>query len=257
MKKIILVGLITFAFIAGAGIASASTTFETSWGGSGYLDIDFKSGDDARNRFWTNGVGIQGTYKGIDKDNNPYGYGVDSTESEIKASVANGWMKYQYNRTDSKTSMYGPAGQSSYSFLGSDGTANFAWRTTSNYASMKSSNYGFQSSNQFKATGNHFLQHGINTQNSGALWTINASGTSSVSHMSDEAYGASGFKFGKGCGCYTNAKVDIVGSGTYNLEAFAPNQIKTDTGITTDGYLNIHADFSSGFSFGNFALSGN
>jgi len=257
MKKIIMAGLIAMALVGISGIVSAETTVETNWNGSGYLGIDFQSGDDAKNLFETSGAGIVGNYYAKDSDNNPYNYGVDSTKSEIKASVLDGWMAYQYNRTDSKNSMYGPAGQSSYSFLGSDGTASFAWKTTSNYAAMKSSNYGFQSSNQFTATGNHLLQHRVTTENSGAQWTINATGTSSVSHMSDEASGSSSFKFGKGCGCHTNAKVNIVGSGTYDLEAFAPNQIKTDSGITTDGHLSLHADFSSGFSFGNFALSGN
>jgi hypothetical protein len=257
MKKILIAGLIAFCMLGITGLASAETTVETSWNGAGYLDIDFQSGDDAKNLFKTSGAGIVGSYYAKDSDNNPYGYGVDSTKSEIKASVVNGAMEYQYYRTDSKNSMYGPAGQSSYSFLGSDGTASFAWKTTSNFAAMKSSNYGFQSSNQFTATGNHFLQHGISTENSQAIWTINATGTSSVSHMSDEASGSSSFKFGKGCGCYTNAKVNVVGSGTYDLVANAPNQIKTDTGITTDGHLSLHADFSSGFSFGNFALSGN
>jgi hypothetical protein len=255
-KKIFLVGLITFALCAGVGLVNAETTVETNWNGAGNLDINFQSGDDARSQFWTGGS--SGTYKATDDNNNPYGYGVDTTRVQIKADIANGgFIGHQYDRQDSHVGMYGPAGQRSYSFITTDDTAGFAMNIRSNFADMIIGNYGFQNNNQYTATGNHILSHVLTTENSGAFWTINATGTSIVNHMSDEASGSNSFEFGKGCGCYTNANVDIVGSGTYNLDAVAPNQIKTDTGITTDGYLGISANFNSGFSFGNFALSGN
>ncbi len=255
MKKILIAGLIAFCMLGITGLASAGTTVNTSWDGSGVLGIDFKSGDDARSRFWT--VGSSGSYKATDSDNNPYNYGVDNTRVQIQADVTNGgYIEHLYNRTDSKTSMYGPAGQSSYSSINTNDTASFAMNIGSNYASMGISNYGFQNNNQYTATGSHVMTHQISTGTGmGAGWLINANGSSSVSQMQDGA-SASGFRFGEGS-CYTNANVNIVGSGTYNLNAYAPNQIKTDTGITTDGSLSIGANFNSGFSFGNFALSGN
>lgn len=252
MKRIGIFGLLLAVMLA-VGV-SATTTTEITWDGAGNVGVDFIAGDDAENYFETSGSAISGNYYAEDRDNNPYNYGVDNVKAEVKANVGNGYIEYQYNRLDSKAS-YGSAGQTSYSYLGSDGTASLAWRTTSNYAAMKSSNYGFQSSNQFSATGNHILHHTLATPNSEAKWTIFADGTSTVSHMSDEAQGDR-FKFGKGCGCFTNAKVDVTGSGTYELEAIADNEIKTDTGITTDGYLQVYADFANGFKFDNFALQG-
>lgn len=258
MKKAIMAISILFVLTSMTVMVSAETTVETNWDGSGDLNIDFVSGNDARSRFWTGGSQISGSYKGTDYNNNPYNYGVDTTRVQIKAEVTNGGhIEHLYNRTDSKTSMYGPAGQSSYSFITTDAQASFASSIRSNYADMIISNYKFQNNNQFTATGNHLMTHRILTGTGmGAEWYISANGTSSVTQMSDEAR-ASGFKFGEGAGCYTNANVNIAGSGTYDLHAWAPNQIKTQSGITTDGYLHIGASFTSGFNFGNFALRGN
>jgi hypothetical protein len=86
---------------------------------------------------------------------------------------------------------------------------------------------------------------------------VDAIGTTEVTDMCDGTW-VSSYSFGKGCGCYTNANVNTVGSGVFDLYADADNQIVTDTGITVNGgSLNVHSTFTGGFNFANFALTGN
>lgn len=236
---------------------SAATTFDTSWYGSGGIDIDFIADDDARSSFLTEGSLILGEFHAKDFDDNPYGYGIDTVETKTKANVFNGYIEYLYNRNDSKESMYGHAGQTSYTFINSSGSGQFAWRTMSNYAKIGNSNYGWQNDNQITADGEHEIYHSLdNAYNEGASIHVLANGTTKITSMCEDTWGSS-FMFGKGCGCYTNAKVDIDGTGEFKLTAIADNEIKTDSGITTDGVLSINAIFKNGFKYNNFALEGN
>ena len=254
MKKVtpILVMLVAVAF---AGVAMAQTTTDVIWNGSGYHSIHFQSGDDATSDFWTAGANIDGEYHAIDHDDNPYNYGVDTTDIKIKAHANDGYIEYKFTRDDSYTS-YGSAGQESYTLIDSFGDADFAWHSNSNYARLRNCNYGWQNNNQIHATGSHYIYHSLSVNPvKGASITINADGNTDLTIMSEDHWG-NGFKFGKGCGCYTNAHVDITGSGTFDLTTHA-GQITTDWGITTDGYLNVYSEFGSGFHFSNFALEGN
>jgi len=251
MKKIGILSVILMLLAVGV---SAETTVDTTWAGSGNFNTHFVAGDDATADFSTGGSVISGEWHATDSDNNPYNYGVDSVEAKVKASVENGFMEYNFDRTDSKSS-YGDAGQNSYTFIGSSGTGDLAWRSTSNYASLKSSNYGWQANGQIQATGNQEIIHTFGTATEWAGMHVVADATTYISDMS-EGSNSGGYVFGKGLGCYTNAEVDIVGSGTFDLDAYADNSIVTDTGITTDGYLNIHSVFGSGFHYNNFALEG-
>ena len=244
------------------GIASATTSVDTNWDGSGNFDTHFIAGDDATSDFWTGGNTISGEFHATDSDNNPYGYGVDSVEAKVKAHAENGFIEYKFNRNDAKTS-YGEAGQQSYTLMnnmiGTGGTSDFAWRSTSNYASLSNCNYRWQSNGQIQATGNQYIFHSFYIDDSyseGAEIKFSGIASTVITDMSEKS-GKSSYTFGKGCGCYTNAEVDIVGSGTFDLNAYADNSIVTDTGITTDGFLNIHSEFGSGFHYNNFALSGN
>jgi len=261
MKKIILIGIIALALVGMTGLSTASTTYDTTWDGSGYLDIDFQSGDDARSRFWTSGTGIKGEYHAIDHDNNAYSYGVDTTSVRTKAEVKNGgYIEHLFERKDSHEGMYGAAGQSTYSYLNSDNTASFAIDTNTNFARLRTSNYGWKNTNQFTANGNHVMTHQVNNGDGllNAGWWIEAIGQTTVSHSAEEIGHKNRLKFGWGDGCTQRAKVDITGSGMYDLIANAPNKIETkEIGITTDGALEISATFGSGFHFGNYALSGN
>ena len=256
MKKILAM-LISLLTISGV---MASTIVDTTWSGSGIVETHFIAGDDAQADFWTGGSSIEGSFQATDSDNNPYGYGVDSVEAKVKAKATDGFIEYNFDRTDSKSS-YGEAGQKSYTsmnnMIGTGGTSDFAWRSSSNYASLSSCNYGWQANGQIQATGNHFIDHYFSiSPTEGAEIIVDADANTVITDMSEKS-GKSSYTFGKGCGCYTNAEVDIVGSGTFDLYAHADNSIVTDTGITTDGYLNVHSTFNSGFHYNNFALEGN
>ena len=256
MRKIIIVGLIAFALLASVGLVSAVTTVDTTWNGGGAFETHFTAGDDATSDFSTFGSAISGEWHATDSDNNPYGYGVDSTEVKVKAHATNGFIEYKFDRTDAKTS-YGPAGQESYTLINTFGTGDFAWRSSSNYASLSSCNYGWQANGQIQATGVHFIDHYFSiSPTEGAEIVVDADATTVITDMNEKS-GSSSYTFGKGCGCYTNANVDITGSGTFDLNAYADNSIVTDNGIITDGYLNIHSAFGTGFHFSNFALAGN
>lgn len=256
MNKIGILSLMAMLLLA-VGV-SAETTVDTTWNGGGAFGVNFKAGDDAESFFGTSGSLISGEYHAVDSDNNPYGYGVDSVEAKVNANVQNGVIEYGFRRTDAKESMYGEAGQESYTLIGAD-SAQFAWRSTSNYASLKSSNYGWQSNGQIQAQGNQQIYHSFfidEEYNEGAEIMFTGNADTTITDMSEDHSGSS-YKFGKGCGCYTNAKVDITGSGTFDLNAYADNSIVTDSGITTDGFLNIHAAFNNKFKYDNFALEGN
>jgi hypothetical protein len=237
----------------------AATTVDTTWNGGGSFGTTFTSGDDAHSSFSTTGAAISGEFHAKDWDNNPYGYSVDNTDTSVRAQVGAGWMEYTFTRDGSYTPMYGVAGQNSYTYIGSSGTGEFDWTTTSNYAALGNSEYGFQNNNQMQATGSHDILHSISANaNNGAGIAVSAVGTTQISDMCDSASGATSYSFGKGCGCYTNAVADTVGSGSFNLFADADHQITTDTGITVNGgSLVTHSDFTGGFHFNNFALTGN
>jgi len=258
MRKTTIAILIVFAMVASVGVATAQTTFKSYWDGSGNFEIHFQSGDDAINDFSTSGANIKGEYHAIDKDDNPYNYNVDTTDVKVKANVEyGGFIRYNFTRTDSYTRMYGNAGQNSYTYITTSDTANFRWHSWSNFAEYRSKNYGWQNSNQIQATGNHFIYHYIDNGNDeGAEIAIDVDGNTDLTIMNEEA-NSNGFSFGKGCGCYRNAHADITGAGDFTLNAYADHTIDTDFGIHTDGYLGIHAEFTSSFHFGNFALSGN
>ena len=268
MKKIGILSVMAMLLLA-VGV-SASTTVNTNWNGGGNFDVHFVAGDDATSDFWTSGNLISGNYQATDSDNNPYGYGVDSVTTQVEADVANGgWMQFRNERTDSKESAYGNAGEVSYSYVkSSDGTAGLNFRTGMNYASMSNSQYGWNSNNHFTASGSSFIvQHSLYDDTGEGAWIQNTgSGTTNINLMSESTWGKTGsFEFGKGCGCYTNAEVSATGSGVFEVGAVADNQIDADVlpfTIYGDGssgsakYL-LSATYGNGFDFGNFALSGN
>jgi len=254
--RAIIFGLVVAFLLATTIGASAETATDITWNGGGEIGVHFVSDDDATNDFRTFGTHISGEYHAVDHDDNPYGYNVDTTDVKVKAHVNDGWIEYKFTRDDSHTSMYGSAGQESYTFIGSSGTADFRWHSNSNYARLRNCNYGWQNNNHIHATGSHFIDHYIdNGNNEGAEIIIDVDGNTDLTIMSEKA-DSDGFEFGKGCGCYTNAHTDITGTGNFTMIVQADNTIDTDFGIHTDGYLGIHAKFTSGFHFGNFALKG-
>jgi len=233
----------------------AQTTVDLQWDGSGHFQTNFNPDDDAQVVFETSGSSISGEFHGIDYNDNPYNYGVDTVDVKIKSNFENGFVGYAFTRTDSYDRMYGPSGQTSYTFIQAD-EGSFAWHSKSNFASLRNCNYGWQNDNQITARGDYIVDHElIVDSNKYAYIYEEGNGETQISDMSEEA--GKGFTFGKGCGCYTNTKVKSTGSGEFTLYAKAPNKIETDSGITVEGGdLTIYSSFNNGFTINNFALSG-
>ena len=121
MKKRILITA-TFAtallFLAGisfVAIEASATVTRVKWDGSGTVNVNWKSDDDAKMTFYTGGNEIKGRIIMEDMNDNPYGYGVDTSDVKVSARVKNGGeIEYWFKRTDSYKPMYGGAGQEVY-----------------------------------------------------------------------------------------------------------------------------------------------
>lgn len=288
-KKISLVVFALGILLFGSGLASAETTVDTTWTGNGFVSTDFVAGDDSDSHFSTVGASISGEFHGKDSDNNPYGYGVDSTNSWVKASVSgygggspNSYMKFEVNRGDSKSS-YGAAGQRSYTEIWTDGTAEMAYKSGSNYASM--SNGGVNSmpktsnGRSFEATGNHNIYHKI-TDSDGDGSSIDVYGYGDLTNSKIRMFGAksAGSSFNMGslgvCGdscAWLDHYADFEGSGTgdFYQHAWADNSLEIgshDCGsswtIPGDGNNNsatydLHVGFSGTWSKSDLGITGN
>lgn len=258
MKKVISMLAIFLLTIGMVSAVVPTTNTDVTWNGAGNLGINFVSGNDAVSSFTTGGNLISGEFHGVDYNDNPYTYSVDTTAVKMRSDVDNGFIQYVFTRTDSYTPMYGVSGQQSGTLIQTvGGVASFDWSSTSNYAALGNSNYGWQNDNQMTATGDHYINHYISNGVNGAGIVVDAVGTTQVTDMCDGMSGSSSYSFGKGCGCYTNANVNVVGNGLFDMTARSVGSIVTDFGITTDGFLNVHSVFGSGFQFNDFALIGN
>jgi hypothetical protein len=209
----------------------ASTEFHSEWDGAGSISHSFDAGDDADVWMSTSGNKIVGEFDAKDMQNDPYGYGVDGVSANVDAMVYHGGeISFNFERTDSHPSMYGPAGQESNTYVWSNGYAGITYRSSSNFAAMKNCEYGFQSNKQMIAGGSEFgISHDLrDADDEGASVSVwGEDGEASVTSMSEEA-GGSGFKFGKGCGCYTNCGVNAEGKGQTVISSNASNHLKGD-----------------------------
>ena len=274
MKRIL---TLLVALVMLATPVMAQTTVDTYWSGSGNFDTHFVSGDDAHSDLWTFGNFIAGEYHAKDYDDNPYGYNVDTTNSNVEAIVlGGGFIEYQHIRDDSKTSMYGSAGQKSYSLIVTDDTAEMAFASWTNYAALKDCEYGkprTSGNHHFEADGGegsfnmyHELTDG---SGDGSSVKIYGSGSAWIDLMNSET-GWSGspkssFKFGKGCGCYKDADAGMTGVGTFEQHAWADNQLNIDiSGMTIPGdgsddsaQYHVFVNYAGSFSYPDLALDGN
>ena len=271
MRKVLIVGLVAFALVATTGVITvgAQTTFDSTWSGAGFFNVSMVAGDDATSYFETFGsTSAIGAFHGVDYDNNPYGYNVDTVLAQVEANIAGGgWLMFDNIRTDSYVPMYGAPGEQSWTRITTDDTAQLQFRTRSAYAELQSSNYGFQANNHFLATGTFDVYHKLSDDTGEGAYVWNyGTGSTDIDFMSESTWGKTGsFNFGKGSGCYTNADVSATGSGVFEVGAIAENQIDIDLPDITiygDGTLGsaqylIQATYGAGFNFGNFALSGN
>jgi hypothetical protein len=247
-------------------MANAATTVESVWDCTGSFESHFTAGDDAISDFWTAGSSISGRYVATDEDNNPYNYGVDTVRAQVEAEVNDGgFMEFRNMRTDSKESMYGSAGEVSSTYIESSGYASMKFRTRMAFAELMSSNCGWNSNDHFTASGDYFyIEHSLYDDTGEGAWIKNGgNGSTEIDLMSESTWGKTGsLKFGKGCGCYTNADITATGSGLFEVGAIAENQINVDALPITmngDGTLGsvqykLGVSYADGFNFGNFAL---
>lgn len=242
-----------------APAARAATDFTMNWSGFGTIDSTFTSGDDAtaRMQVWGN---TAGTFGAQDTGIAPYSYGVDDSSAYMRGDItANGELAFTYDRTDSYESMYGAAGQHSYSFVGSSGTGSLDFRAGSNYAAFGSGNYAWQSDAQFTAAGDFNILHTLTTPNlNGGVVQVVGSGSATINHMSDDA-GANSFNFGAGAGCYTNADISTSGIGTAWVSGHGDSLLHANDGSWNmpGGTYTSTWSYGNGLSVTNYAFNGN
>ena len=200
---------------------------------------------------------------------NPYGYGVNSTNAQFIATVSGGSATYTTVHTDNYAPMYGAAGQSTYSFIGaSNGSASMAMYTSSNYAFLQETNYGHAwtpGGDTFSADAGSFqIIHQV-TSSEGDYALVNAygAGTADLDCMSSDIY-AGGLTFGQGAGCYTDASYDGTGTQTVQFSSVGHSSVNqfgiTVTGDGTAGSatFNLITSFVNGaISIPNFAATVN
>lgn len=208
-------------------VSAQTTLLDMTWSGSGTVDVEFTADDDALMGFHTGGNSISGTLYAEDFNNNPYTYGVDTFETNVRADVQNGgFVAYRVDRTDSQYS--GAEGQYTSSYVYSyDGSATMDFRTRTNYHDLVSSNYGFQSNQQFTASGSTIeIEHELGTGSGefGNLYLI-GSGSASIDYMTDGYTGYNEYRFGYGDGCYENADLTASGAGTLIIGGDADNNM--------------------------------
>jgi hypothetical protein len=262
----------------------AQTTVDNYWFGSGNLQTYFTAGDDAHSYLDTAGAGIAGEFHGVDNDDNPHGYNVDTVTSSVDASVFAGYIQFENWRDDSKTSMYGNPGQHSYSYVGSSGTGEMAWYSWTNYAEMANCEYKkptTTSGKNFEASGSSFIiDHWLtDASGDGANVLATGSGSAQIKLMGEKAGGKDtyfnmGFLpvCGDGCAWDNNyATFDASGTGTLSLSGWADNSLTVGAcpsgscvGVTIPGdgsdnsaTYNLVIGYSGVFNYPDFGIKGN
>lgn len=260
MKRITTL-LAVLVLVSGAMTAVAQTTVVTDWDISGNFNFDFQAGDDARFQFSTGGFHAWGQATTTDSGDNPYNYGVDTVSAQTKANIdGGGYINARMERNDSKSSMYGEAGQYTVTNIYSaDGTAFFATNTRSNFADMITANYSYQSANQYQAAGTLYsIWHKIfAAEGEYAEVGVLGSGSANITLMSDEMRG-SGWRFGEGAGCYTAASASGAGSGEFYVYGQAPNNLAVPFGaVGGGGSWLLEINYNNGFNVNPINMSGN
>ena len=270
-KKILMVSLMVIAMLVmTVSVVLAQTINVDSdipvgtdlvWDGSGYVSIDVTVDDDVSTYFRTGGSHIFGSLHINDYGPDRYGYNVNTYDAGVYATVeGGGYIEFGTLRTDSKESMYGPAGQVSESYIDTSDYAFMGWKTSTNYASLADCQYSWQSSDNFVVSGEDFeyghrLLDGAGDGSEVYGW---GSGSVEIDIMNSKT-GGSSFTFGKGCGCYLNCDAEGTGSGYFAVEAWADNYLKGDLGyeLPDGGSAFFDLSYNDGFSQGSFASTGN
>lgn len=252
-KKMLIVPLLVLVLLLTPAVVFATTELDVDWDGAGGFSVDFDTGD-ADMGFETGGSYISGYLYAKDYDDNPYSYGVDTFLTNVDAYVEDGYIQYGVDRLDSGP--YGPADQSTFSYIGASDWASMTFQTRTNFADLDSSNYGFQANDHFLAGGEYMAYHEVENGLNNAYFEAMGDGTLDIDHMTDDTW-TTGIKFGKGCGCYTNADVTQTGPGYFEVGAHYENSF-TMGSMTASGPVDYYQriSFSSGFSWSDYSFSG-
>ena len=262
MKKLtisLILGLALVLGVSGMALADDPTEVDVTWDGSGYIDTEVDTGD-AHAGFMTHGDVIIGTYTATDSNNNPYNYGVDNFVALFDGHVENGGMFTGCERTDSKTSAYGPPGQESYSIVTvEDGWANMAYRTTTNYAQMRDCSYGYQlpgGHNVVLSAAEYYIDRYI-ADSDGESGEFEAWGTGSATMdcMNGEASGNWDLRLGGGCGCYTDANFNATGAGHIEVTGSGDIGVTMMGNSTGGGTLQFIADWVGSISMPDWSIT--
>lgn len=267
-KKFCLFGIalmvmaLVMLLVPGTLFADEATEVNVNWDGAGLVGTIVNTGD-AETNFSTDGNHIEGHFKAIDANNNPYSYGVDNFTTQLMANVTDGYIISQTDRLTS-VSMYGDPGQQTFSLLSvSDGTGSMAIRTVSNYAAMIDPTYGYQlpGGHNMVVDANYYILERFVQASDGDFGGFYADGNgqatldSMVSEMS-----ATGVRLGWGGGCYTDASFNATGTGGYvNITGSGDNLVKFEgLGMQSGGgSLSIIADWVNSFNISDYSLTAN
>jgi hypothetical protein len=242
--SILMVLAISVIAIPAMVFADAPTAVIVNWTGGGTVTGTTTAGTSAVYNFVTTGNQIAGTFNAMDSNDNPYSYGVDSTNSYINADVSGGSISYTATRTGSYP-MYGVAGQVASSFVGvgADGLGEMATGSTNNFAAMVNGTYGLSKTSggaNYQASGTNYLIQsyigigplGSPIDGNYALVQSTGTGTSKVNDMTNQMGGTS-LALGQGAGCYTNANAVMTGSGNFLVQGLGTNGIQAALGAYT------------------------
>lgn len=267
MKKLIGIALMlalaaTLCFSSVALADDPDDVVNVNWSGSGLVGGSVTAGDDATTTFQTSGASISGSFAATDLNNNPYNYGVDNFNTNINATVVDGIIQYQTDRTDSYAPMYGSAGQLSYSevwVIG--GSGSMATGSQTNYAGMTDGTYGSQLPGGHNIVANassYYLERYVRAgDGDNAYVWAQGDGQATLGCMSSEM-SAGGVRLGRGCGCYTDANFTATGtSGLFEVRGTGTNSVSLDgMGITSGGgSLAFIANWTGSFSIGDYSLT--
>jgi hypothetical protein len=256
MKKFLAILAASAGLLVASG-ASAQTTVVTNWGwnGGGQASVDAVASGSTHSNVVTNANSALGTVTFTNMQNNPYGYGVDSTTTDVDASVGNGgWIQSTFNRTGSGAP-YGAAGQSiqSYAFS-NDGTAAVSNHAVVNYASLSDVGYGnaLPSGNSVEAAGSSFqVNYAVNTgvANNSAGITATGSGSAAIS-QNFSGVSATNYSLAQGGGIFTKANFSAQGIGTMQYGGVATKQLTlSNTGTQIYGTAANPASFTGTLTY--------
>lgn len=253
----LVLAVVTTLCFGTVALADPPTEVTVTWGGgtfdaggypvdagAGYIGATVTSGDDATTTFYTAGDAILGQFTAKDFNDNPYGYNVDTFNTDLDALVAgSGYIEYWTDRTDSYAPMYGPSGQSSYNFLGvEDGYGAMAMRSWTNFATQRDYLWA-----QVKTPGgynfevdalSYYLQRTVSASDGDyadlEAWGSGFAALEAISSRMDSG----SLYFGRQWESY-DSYFTATGSGTFDLEGVGDNAVTfndiTMTGSTGGG----------------------